>query len=134
MISSPSPSSFLSIPVMMGCGVCPAVGTACERTLNLKHSVPQEALTLCDLGNRKLRSKGFFAAYALHTISEPWEEKKRPDFRDAGKPNGGSEKRVPLPVTYLFFWDWWGAETNEDDDDRSEDTEDEGKVEVVQVL
>lgn len=37
-------------------------------------------------------------------------------------------------LTYLFFRDRWGAETNKDNDNCSEDTEDEGKVEVVQVL
>jgi len=57
------------MPVMMGYGVCPALGTAWELRPNFKHSVPQEALTLCDLGNRKLRSKGCFTAYALQTIS-----------------------------------------------------------------
>ena len=60
--------------------------------------------------------------------------RKRTDFRDFWKPNGGSEKRVPLQVTYLFFRDRWGAETNKHNDNRSEDTEDEGEVEVVQVL
>lgn len=37
-------------------------------------------------------------------------------------------------VTYLFFRDWGGAETNNDNDNGSEDAEDECKVEVVQVL
>lgn len=41
---------------------------------------------------------------------------------------------MSLQVTYLFFRDRWGAETDEDDDNGSEGTEDEGEVEVVQVL
>lgn len=60
--------------------------------------------------------------------------RKRTDFRGFWKPNGGSEQRVPLHVTYLLFGDRWGAETDKDDDNRGEDTEDEGEVEVVQVL
>lgn len=41
---------------------------------------------------------------------------------------------MSLQVTHLFFRDRWGAETDEDDDNGSEGTEDEGEVEVVQVL
>lgn len=36
-----------------------------------------------------------------------------------------------LQATYLFLRDWWGADANKDNDSRSEDTEDEGKVKVV---
>lgn len=60
--------------------------------------------------------------------------RKRTDFGDFWKPNGGSEQRAPLHVTYLLFGDRGGAETDKDDDNRGEDTEDEGEVEVVQVL
>lgn len=41
---------------------------------------------------------------------------------------------VSLQVTYLFLRDRWGADTDEDDDNGSEGTEDEGEVEAVQVL
>lgn len=41
---------------------------------------------------------------------------------------------MSLRVTHLFFRDGWGEETDDDDDNGSEGTEDEGKVEVVHVL
>lgn len=46
----------------------------------------------------------------------------------------GNQTGLLRKVTYLFFRDWGGAETNNDNDNGSEDAEDERKVEVVQVL
>lgn len=74
------------------------------------------------------------AAHAFHTLSWPLQEQGRADPRESGCPNGGSGKRLSLPVTYLFFRDGWGAQADQDDGNGSEDKEDEGKVEVVHVL
>lgn len=74
------------------------------------------------------------AACASHTISQPLQEQERADLGEFWHPDGGSGKRVSWQVTYLFFRDRWGAEADEDNDNGTEDTEDEGKVEVVHIL
>lgn len=81
---------------------------------------------------RELRSRGSLAANASHPMHfSALQGQKRAHLGSFGAQTGALGS---LQVPHLFLRDRGGAEADEDDDRGSEGTEDEGEVEVVQVL
>lgn len=85
-------------------------------------------------GIQRAEEQGFLGSICIthHFLATAGRGKGR--STDFWYPNGSSEQGVSLQVTHLLFRDRCGAEADDDDDNGSEGTEDEGKVEVVHIL
>jgi len=108
---------------MMGCGVRPAPVSAWKLTLNFSAS---GSINTVRPGEQKAMEQVLLCSIAHHFLATARKGQILEIF--------GNQIGFLRKVTYLFFRDRRGAETNEDNDNGGEDAEDERKVEVVQVL
>lgn len=109
---------------MMGCGVCPAPVSAWKLTLNFSAS---GSINTVRPGEQKAMEQVLLCSITHHFLAMAWKGLEILEIF-------GNQMGFLRKVTYLFFRDWRGAETNEDNDSGGEDAEDEREVEIVQVL